>query len=136
MAGVSSGSWMDFVNNTNKMYQGAVNDITEPISAASVNDREYNAMREDTQYQRLVKDLTAAGLNKWLAVNGSAQPSAQAISNTAEGRSRAAELGFKYQELLNKTLQFAEKQLQAGGKDIFDKLWKLAEKGFGYALFG
>ena len=123
MAGISSGSatnWADFANNIGNSYEGIVNNITNPISAASVNDREYNAMREDTQYQRLVKDLSAAGLNKWLAVNGTATPSAQAISQTSEAESRTRELGFKYNELFTKALQFAESQIQKGTKDAAD----------------
>lgn len=128
MAWTPFGTWTGLYNDVNSMYTGAVNDITNPISASSVSDREYNANREDTQYQRLREDLSAAGLNNWLAVNGSAQPAAAAISNTSEGLSRARELGFKYQELMTKALTDATKMLHTSTEKNADRVWDIVKK--------
>lgn len=45
--------------------------------------RNYNAMREDTQIQRMVKDIKAAGLNPWLALQSGGVSGSSAQSQTA-----------------------------------------------------
>lgn len=133
-------AWTDLItapfNILGSLYGQPVNDITNPISASSVADREYNAMREDTQYRRLRQDLSAAGLNGWLAVNGSASPTSQPISQTSEASSRAGELGFKYRELLTEAMKFTEKQMQSAAQGAADNATKLISTIGGALLRG
>lgn len=83
--------WHDFINPvgmaafTLNNVKDAFNNITGANAAAAIERAE---QREDTQYQRGVADMKAAGLNPALLVNGMSSPapsysSAQSVSNTA-----------------------------------------------------
>lgn len=52
--------------------------------------REWTAQREDTQYQRLVQDLKAAGINPYILLNNGASPvSSSSSGNTYSGSHKA-----------------------------------------------
>lgn len=121
--GQSVGNAFDRINNSNNQAM---------VEQAS-NDRLFNAQREDTQYQRLVEDLDKAGLNKWLAVNGSASPSAQMVSATSEQMSRARELGNKYYQLFESAVDHTLQNSNRMWKNSNDLLGMILKAGMTFA---
>lgn len=85
---------------------------------------EYTAMREDTAYQRLVADLTKAGLNPAMMYGSSASPSAagsQGYVKMTEG-ANSRSIG-NYSKIKNLILQFMLYQLKQG-KFAVDSVFK------------
>lgn len=60
---------------------------------SSQNARDWTAQREDTQYQRLVKDMKAAGLNPYAFATMGASP----ISSSSSGHTYSGQFASSYE---------------------------------------
>ena len=88
------GGWLDGTNAAKTQYEynsQLQQQQQEFNSAEAEKDRQFQEYMANTQYQRGVADLRAAGLNPWLAVQGSSA----AVPGGATATSSAASVGQK-----------------------------------------
>lgn len=116
------GLW-DVVSNSANNLDEANARLLEQNRQFALEDRAFNAMREDTAYQRSVADLKAAGLNPWLAVSNPA--SSQPVSNVAGSNIEAQKIRQGYYQLFQKTMNDAINTTIKGTNSAYDAVYKI-----------
>lgn len=105
-----------YLQNINAENAAKMNDLQwQRELQATQSAREWDKMLSDTQYQRMVADLKAAGLNPWLAVQNGVSGSSVPNSGKAES-SQGKSSQYKS----------SEKQKSSGMRDISLLLFALA----------
>lgn len=105
--------------NAENFYNRTAGSMWNNIRAEALADRDYNSMREDTYYQRMMNSMQQAGINPLIAFAQGGVPSmpSNANSQTAGSFSKANEITKLWEDV--------REQTQRWGVDYMERVSKI-----------